>query len=432
MMTTRWRIPILCLLLSLLALGPLGANGVDQILLSTGNDALSLGLGNNQDDGRSFSLRTAVIGGRGWNTAVELTSHTDQRVSGHRYDTLDFTFAYPHHIAIAPAWSLVITPGLGLKLIGSFGLEEAQTLLHSFKAKKPVILPVSSEELAIHPGGSLKVELSYHHRKSRYSLIIATDHRHSWESEVEASLRFLYGDTVSLSAGYHFTKGWSGFPSQYMQEERYNGLYLASDFDANLLFTSYRYYPHSGFTYGYIGIDPLALTKEKTFKNRDLTTVQGLYYEVDLNPLRLTSIGIRPFFLDVFYISGPVIDGYRYNIGDYGVSYQFEFFSDNAFLRPTLQLGAGIKRFNLVKDFDVVQLEEVRASMTVGAGIGLGPRYSWIIANSAYSLKLGAYLTHIFGTESLQAPIAAYGRHTKAWVFLMGISLVVDHDFNGG
>ena len=33
--------------------------------------------------------------------AVELTSHTDQHTSKHRYDTLDFSFAYPYALTLS-------------------------------------------------------------------------------------------------------------------------------------------------------------------------------------------------------------------------------------------------------------------------------------------------------------------------------------------
>ena len=86
-------------LIAVVSVVPLGATAAEHLLLSTGNDAISLGLGNNQDDGRSFSLR-GELRGRGWTMAVELTSHTDQHTSKHRYDTLDFSFAYPYALPL--------------------------------------------------------------------------------------------------------------------------------------------------------------------------------------------------------------------------------------------------------------------------------------------------------------------------------------------
>lgn len=417
-------------LIAVVSVVPLGATAAEHLLLSTGNDAISLGLGNNQDDGRSFSLRGELRGRGGCTMAVELTSHTDQHTSKHRYDTLDFSFAYPYALTLSPSWSLTLTPDVGIKLIGSFGLEEAQTLLHSFKKKKPVVLPVSTDELAVHPGGSLDVTLSYQSRRSRYSLNVATDHRHSWESEVEAALQYQYGPALSAAVGYHYTKGWSGFPSQYMQEERYNGLYFAADYDGNLLFTSYRYYPQSGFSYGYIGFDVLAFSTPKTFQQNDLTITHGLFYELDGSPQRLTAIEVGPAVLSLLYMSGPIDDTHRHNIGEYTLSYHWHLFPHNTFLRPSIEAGAGIKRFNLVQHFDETVLEEVRPALSLEVALGLGPRPLWVVANTAYSVQVGARLTHVFATEGLTTHVDGYDHLTKAWVFLLGITLVVDHDLS--
>ncbi len=49
-------------LIAVVSVVPLGATAAEHLLLSTGNDAISLGLGNNQDDGRSFSLRGELRG----------------------------------------------------------------------------------------------------------------------------------------------------------------------------------------------------------------------------------------------------------------------------------------------------------------------------------------------------------------------------------
>ena len=235
-----------------------------------------------------------------------------------------------------------------------------------------MVLPVSTDELAVHPGGGLDVTLSYQSRRSRYSLNVATDHRHSWESEVEAALQYQYGPALSAAVGYHYTKGWSGFPSQYMQEERYNGLYFAADYDGNLLFTSYRYYPQSGFSYGYIGFDVLAFSTPKTFQQNDLTITHGLFYELDGSPQRLTAIEVGPAVLSLLYMSGPIDDTHRHNIGEYTLSYHWHLFPHNTFLRPSIEAGAGIKRFNLVQHFDETVLEEVRPALSLEVALGLG------------------------------------------------------------
>lgn len=417
-------------LITLLVLSSLWARGLTSLALSTGNDAISLGLGNNQDDGKSFSVRTQTWWDESIGIGAEVTSHTDQKVSKHRYDTLDLFAIYRLSIPFESGWSVTLAPSLGTTLIGSFGLEDAQTLLHSFKKKKPVILPVSTSELAIHPGFGLTASLHRRLGLSDYALSVVTDHRLGWESEIDLALYYEGGKTVSLSGGFHYTKGWSGFPTQYMQEERYNGFYLSSTYDGSLLFTAYRYYLHSGFSYGYIGFDPLAFSRPKTFRSSDLTTIHGLFYESDFNPLRLTAIGKGPLFFEIFYSSGPIADDYRHNIARYSLNYQQAIAANSRYLRPIIELGAGFKRYNVVKAFDTTVVEEIRPAVTIGIGVDLGPKDMWLIANTAYGVRLGLYLTHILGVDTLPATIEAYSRHTKATVLLFGISLVIDHDLS--
>lgn len=430
MITLLSRVCILLLLIALLSTASLGAAALERLLLSTGNDAISLGLGNNQDDGKSFSVRTEALLHPGWHVAIELTSHTDQRKSKHRYDTMDTAVAYPFHLTLSPSWSLTLTPDLAFMLIGPFGLEQMQTLLHSFKQKKPVILPISTDALAVHPGGGLDLELSYRRRLSRYSIIFATDHRHRWESEIEGAVGFHYGDALTATVGYHFTKGWSGFPTQYMQEDRYNGLFITADYDANLLFTSYRYYPKSGFSFGYIGFDVLAFGKPRTYRKSDLTITHGLFYEVDGNPLRLTALAMGPAVISLRYMSGPIDGTHRFNIGEYSLSYRWHLFKQHRYLHPSFQVGAGVKRFNLVEYFDETVLEAACPIITAAFGVGLGANPLWIVANTAYSVEVGASLTYVFATDRLATSVARFDHHTKAWVLLLGITLVIDHDLS--
>jgi len=431
MIGPRLRMWMLLSLIALLGMSPVGAAAVERLLLSTGNDAISLGLGNNQDDGKSFSLTLSLVTASGLVIDTAVTGFTDQKVSQSRYDTVTAHLSYPFTFTLPAPWQVVIAPTLAITLIGSFGLEDVQNLLHSFKHKKPVVLPAPNGNLDAHIGAGLETTLYYQLGPGRLSLGLRGDHRIGWESEVDAHIGYELGGAVSAAFGYHHTKGHCGYPKQCMQEEQYSGFFFSADWNAHLLFTSYRYYPHSGFSFGFIGIDALAFLRPQTYQKSDLTVTHGLFYEVDGNPLRLGGIEVANTVLTLLYISGPIDASHRFNIGQYSLSYRWQLLKSSRYLHPSLQAGAGVKRYNLVQGFDQPMLEEVRPVLTVEAAVGLGSTPLWIVANTAYSLRVGASLTYVFATGSLHTGVLEYDRHTKAWVFLLGITLAVDHDLSG-
>jgi hypothetical protein len=420
---------LLVLCVCALSMSALSASAFEQLRLATGNDAISLGLGNNQDDGRSFSALLSTRLAMGLDIAFEITSFTDQRNSAMRHDTMDLSVTYPFSFLLGGPWSLAGRGGPSLTVAGPFGLEWAQNFLHSFKNKQPVLLPTDSRNPTAHIGFDADIALQYTQRTHQGSLSAAVTHRHAWETIGQAAVQYRWADTLSLALGYQHTKGWSGFPSQYMQEERYNGFFIQTHYDGPLLQTNYLFFPHSGFGYGYIGFDLLSFAAEPTYQKSDLTTSHGLYYEMDGTPLRLTSVGKNGFSIDVLYISGPVKPIYRYNISVWQLAYQWKFCNWTTLFCPAIKASAGLKRINLVQNFDEPIFEVTKPLLGLEASIKIGSAPMMVVANTAYWMRIAASLHYLIDApkDATVSPIAV---HTKPWTFILGLILQIDHDLS--
>lgn len=132
------------------------------------------------------------------------------------------------------------------------------------------------------------------------------------------------------------------------------------------------------------------------------------------------------------YSNGPTEKGatYRRNIGAWSIGWQWEPVRSSALLRPSLSLFAGLKRYNLIKDYTTPVIEAVLPAIGIEAGVGLGKKDAWIVGNSACHLRLGFALHYTFGSESLVASYPQWDRIARPITLLLGLVLQIDHDFD--
>ena len=404
------------------------------LVIGTGNDWVTMGFGNNEDDGHSFSVYGAARFDNGLMLSIDLDGYTDQQTIHKRYSTLSLALSYPFSFQPWPHVALSLSPTVGVHLAGNLGLEGLQNLLHRILGRDAVVLPEAYEELKVMAlmgaDAHAVVSLGFH----RLGVGVTASSIPLWKSRIDLSLFWQLKELFTFGVGYRAPFVHDDHPVHGLDQGQDNGFYLFSIYQTPLLHTAWAIWPGTGFSWGSFGIDVLSFGQPKRFAHADLSTVSGIYYDPEGYQSRVSALLYRGFLLQVHYSNGPTAQGsiYRRNIGMWSLGWQWEPFDDQALLRPSLSLLAGLKRYNLTMNLSQVLIDEVRPAIGIEAGLGLGRKNGWIVGNSAYHFRLGVALHYTFAVSSLTAPDPQWDRIARPWTLIFGLALQIDHDLGAG
>lgn len=426
-----WKSSIV-LLSILLVLSTLHAATLEHLRITTGNDWVSLGVGNSKDDGLSYSIHLIAQ----WDTLLELrldvVGLTDQAHTDRRYDIAQLMVRRAHHLYEAGPWSIDVTPFAGLLLSGNLGFQGAQNLLHTIVNRQKVFLEYELNYPLLHPTVGLEPQLRFDSDSHALSLSTTMIHTPRWENSVDLLLQWGYQSTFTAGVGYEAVWGATPFQSQELLQVTYRGLYLSSTYNGSLFGVTYRTYLTSGFSYGTFGVNVLSLSRPKTYRSRDLTVSSGLFYDLNGFHTYLSSLTIRGVTIETRYSNGVIEPGeayrrHRRNIAMWSVGYRWEFGSDTAIVHPSIGLYGGVKRFNLTKNYSEVLIDTYRAAVGIETSLALGRREAWIIENTSYSLRFALGLQYVLGPP-VPSVHPKYDKFSSPWMLLLGIVLDIDHD----
>ncbi|MDY0304083.1 MAG: hypothetical protein RBQ65_05450 [Sphaerochaeta sp.] len=404
------------------------------LILGTGNDWITMGFGNNEDDGHSFSVYGATRFDNGLLLSIDIDGYTDQQTIHKRYSTLNLALSYPFSFQPWPNVELSLSPTVGVHLAGNLGLEAVQNLLHRILGRDEVALPEAYQELKVMAlmaaSASASVSLGSH----RLGVSALASSVPLWESRFDFSLYYQIGKLITIGVGYHLPIAHDDHPVRSIDLAQSHGFYLSSLYQTPLIQTTWIIWPGTGFSWGGFGIDVLSFGQPKRFVHADLSTVSGIYYDTEGFQTRISALLFRGFLLQVHYSNGPTAKGsiYRRNIGMWSLGWQWEPFDEHALLRPSLSLLAGVKRYNLNMNLSQVIIDEIRPAIGIEAGLGLGRKNGWVVGSSAYHFRLGVALHYTFAVSSLTAPDPRWDRIAQPWTLIFGLALQIDHDLDTG
>jgi len=401
------------------------------LVVSTGNDWITMGFGNNEDDGHSFSVSAHASLNNGLSLLLDLDGYTDQQTAGQRYSTLSLSLSYPFTYHPGSNWELSLSPMVGVHLAGNLGLETLQNLLHRILDRDEVHLAEAYDGLQamVLLGGDAQASIRLGAHRLGASLVATTVPE--WESRANVSLFYQLGELFRAGVGYQERWAHEHHPVRTLDLAQSRGFYLFSTYHTPLLSTAWAIWPESGFSWGSFGFDALAFSQPKRFEKTDLSTVNGIYYDTAGYQTRVSALLYRAFLIQVHYSNGPTAPGedFRRNIGLWSVGWQWEPASSSALLRPSLSLLAGLKRYNLIEGYTQTRIDTVLPAVGIEAGLGLGRKNGWIVGDSAYHFRLGVALHYTFAAGTLTASYPHWDRIARPATLLFGLALQIDHDF---
>lgn len=408
---------------------PLGATS---LVIGTGNDWITMGFGNNTDDGHSFSVSAHAAFDTGLSLLFDLDGYTDQRETAMRYSTLSLSLSYPFSFHPHPNLALTLSPLGGVHLSGDLGLQALQNLLHRILGRDEVFLTEAYDGVRAMVTLGANAQVSLTMGSHRLGARVAATTVPEWESRLDLSLLYQVEEMLTVGVGYLARFDHDHHPVRTLSVAQSQGLYLFSSYHSPLLNTAWAIWPETGFSWGSFGIDVLAFTQPKRFATSDLSTVSGIYYDRNGYQMRVSGLLYRGFLLQVHYSNGPTEKGaaLRRNIGAWSVGWQWEPFSASAFLRPSISLFAGLKRYNLIKDYTTPVIEAILPAIGIEAGVGLGKKDAWIVGDSAYHFRLAVALHYTFESGSLVACDPQWERIARPLTLLFGLVLQIDHDLS--
>ncbi|MCK9548599.1 MAG: hypothetical protein M0Q37_08835 [Sphaerochaeta sp.] len=402
------------------------------LVIGTGNDWITMGFGNNEDDGHSFAVSAHATVDNGLSLLFDLDGYTDQREVDLRYSTLSLSLSYPFTYRPHPSLELSLSPLVGAHLAGDLGLQTLQNLLHRILGRDEVFLGEAYDGVKgmVLLGASTQaaVTLGSHRVGARVEAATVP----LWESQGDLSLFWQGWDLIRAGIGYHARFDHDHHPVRTLELTQNRGLYLFSTYHTPLLHTAWTIWPETGFSWGSFGFDVLAFGQPKRFVEADLSTVNGIYYDTAGYQTRVSALLYKGFLVQVHYSNGPTAKGaaFRRNIGTWSVGWQWEPANPSALLRPSLSVLAGVKRLNLVENYSTVRIDALRAVAGVEAGVGLGRKDGWVVGNSAYHFRFGVAVHYTFASTSLSAPALHWDQINRPLTLLFGLALQIDHDFD--
>ncbi|MGE4584433.1 MAG: hypothetical protein AB7C91_07285 [Sphaerochaeta sp.] len=410
----------------------LNAGSLSSLTFGASNDWYTLGLGNNTDDARSFGSDVQVQFSDKLQFSWKTEAFTDRMESLRRYDVQTFSIAYPLVAKQGERLQTDLQMGLGLVVTGDTGLQDVQNLLHSLIGRDKVTLLYEGAEPSLHPSISLSWESGVHLSRFLIGAKFEAQQTFNWETSGQGSLYASYADIIQVYGGYRLLSIAGIYPSQSIQQSRYEGLTFGYSYDGGLLRTSYYTYPLTGYSYGGFSFDVLAFGKPKTFRHSDFSFSTGFLYDLEGQQNRLFSIAIGPWSFETRHKNGPMFNDLqhqenRINIASFLLGYRYGWEVEHSFVQPYAKLLAGLTRLNLMQDYTTTVVEDLKATIGLETGLYVFADSPCILANRNYRFRLSTTLLYLVNDKRYEA-FPYFQEHTGPWMLQVGGSLEIEHD----
>ena len=414
------------IILLFLGFSGLGATTFEEVSFGTGNDWITLGLGDNWDDGLSYGLHATVRMKNRLRLTLALEGYTDKLIHQQRYDLAKLAIAYPFLFDFRHSYAR-LSPAGGVLIAGNLGFQNAQNFFHRILQKDELILayPQAETSVHLHLGG----EAAYGVRIGPTLLegIIGLEYGPGWEFDWEAglSLRMKKGGSF-LTAAWRAVYPSDRYVSQSLQTGRYEGLVLSLFHDGGIIQSFFSTYPASGYSYGGWMVNALAFTKKPTFNEAHIAYGIGIFLDPTGLRNRSNEIIYKNASLEVRYKNGPIEDSW-FQVASYLLGWRFDLY-EGAWAAPYLKVLAGLERFSLKHETRTTRDEQLHPTIAFEAGSYIGRPNQWIIGNLNYRLRVAGSIHYVPGVTNRPALPLAYRKQTPRWIFQIGLGLEIRHD----
>ncbi len=449
----------------------------DHIVLTTGNDKFNYGISRNDDDQLSYSFGLQVesplwymhfdangITNRGWRdgwdmTNYETTYNPGAQVYRGRYDSLETVFGLRLR-PIEDKFYLHIYPDVGFALVGDYGWEIGQNLVHRIAKIREVDLPYDND-------GAKRVFLMLDGRVNAGFKFLSLE-RSNLIIELEASSKNILGfqsenqilGRVSISTlthdllGFHFGYMYSTALGDYPSDTRdlyiryLNGLRVGFTVDTGIISLKYTATPKTNYGYGYLGINVMGFFEPKTWKESDAYLRLSLSKLYDRN-YYYTSVGIPfsdrfDFVLKTAFLGGNPLSPSQESSTDLTeeVRYKREYSSISVgfrynfpellydYISPYVELSAGLQLFEVYELCNQLNDEamEVYGSfpssywydsethymlLNLEAGLNILPEDLLVFQDASFEIEAFGGVNFIIGGET--DDISIYRNLNKYW-----------------
>ncbi|AEV28743.1 hypothetical protein SpiGrapes_0917 [Sphaerochaeta pleomorpha str. Grapes] len=403
----------------------------DSLIVGTGNDWYTLGLGVNLDDGLSFGGQLQATE-KNLQLNAAIWAITDKVENLKRYDLGKADISYALHSSYQ-GFLVSAKPKLGFLAVGNFGLATIQNTFHTWIGRDRLFLDYET------PYSLLYATIGSDFTLSRRLGIIETgvkgtyDKVIGWETNRSATFFISLGSVLTIQAGYlSVVNQFTGWETHNKLSESYTGPILAYRFDGGLFQTDWIYHGSGQTSYGTLGLDVMQFFAPKTYKETDFTFSSGFLYDTLGQQNRLFSLSFHGVVFEIKHMNGPMFNAFdqqdkRITIASYMVGYSREC-TDTGFVRPYGKFLAGIQRYNLNENYTDTKIEELRPTLGIESGLLIAPEGTWVTGNNSYRLNLVLSLQYVFKTEAIQAIDADFAAHAENWILMAGFALEIDHD----
>ena len=371
----------------------------DHVVIANGNDMYSYGISRNDDDQLSYSFDVQIeaplwqlrfdangFTNRGWRDGCDVRDSSVKYTPGAsvirgRYDSLETVLGLKLR-PLEEDFYVHIYPEFGFALVGDYGWEWGQNIIHRIAHIHEVELPYDNDG-AKHVFAMLngRANIGYKFFKFQATNLIA---------EIEASTKNSLGyltenqilarlsvstkthDLLGVHLGYMYASSVGDVPS-YTRDlyVRYvNGLRFGFTIDTGILSLKYTSTISSGYGYGYIGLDVMGFFRPKTWEKSEIYTRVAFVSLYDRS-MHYISVGIPAFghfdviaknsnaggdpispkeeqTEDLFKIMRKKRD---YSFTAFGLRYNFPDFA-KGFVAPYIEFSAGVQVFKLYELFN--------------------------------------------------------------------------------
>lgn len=449
----------------------------DHVVLSNGNDMYSYGISRNDDDQLSYSFDLQVeaplwhfkfdangFTNRGWRDGWDVRNPNVRYTPGAsvirgRYDSLESVIGLKLR-PVEDDFYVHIYPEVGFALVGDYGWEWGQNIIHRIANIHEVELPYDNDG-AKHVFAMLNGRANVGYKLFRFPIT-------SLIAEVEASTKNTLGyitenqvlarlsvstkthDILGVHFGYMYAASTGDVPS-YTRDlyVRYvNGMRFGFTIDTGIVSLKYTSTMSSGYGYGYVGIDVMGFFRPKVWEHTDMYTRVANVSLYD-RTMHYISVGIPAFgHFDVIAknsnAGGDPISPKEeqtadlnknernkrdYSFTAFGLRYNFQSVA-NGNIAPYIELTAGIQIFKLYElrnqvDDDVMEsmgwvypsrmwdLKNYFGLVNLEAGVTVLPDNAVIFGDTSLQLDFFGGMNMVIGGEP--AEIWFYRYFDKIW-----------------
>ena len=387
------------------------------------NDSVSFGLGENQDDLRSYGTGISYVHSSGWTAGLlisGITLRNSPGMDGGRFDEIILRGGYNFHFHLnhdIPTMSWTITPVAGMVLAGDFGLDYYQNTVHKILNINPLhepyedngarrVLPLMGIRQVFEyaePSPWLTVsdllflaELEVYYVPTYMGRIVPS---------IFVGQHTLSTSQIMVGLGYAWEKVYDDWPSHVMVGLNETGLIFYLKGSAGIFSFDYQWHLNQMQGYGGFGMQ-LVFGEELSWTRSDLLVSFGM-----IMPSRISSIALRYALVNDIgiYIKNTYKtihladeDHVRENFSTWHMGGDFEFSQwDFGWARPFVPVGVGVSRFLVMKDagpsssdanLRLREFSAIRFSGEVAAGLRLFNKGELQYAGSAYGFELSGGL----------------------------------------